>query len=261
MLRTRLLQERERELYLTRQADATIVVSEQDKSHLEKLVPGAMLYEMPLVRESLDSVPSFEARSGIGFIGSYAHAPNVDAVRYLVSEIWPLIRAQLPSCQLYLAGGDLPEEICSALPEGVTYLGYVSDLDAWFSCIRVAVAPLRYGAGAKGKVASSLAHGVPCVATPIAAEGMRLLDGAQLRVAADPGAFADAVAELHQSPALWGHYSAGGLNFAKTNLSEDAGLARFASMLLQLGARTETADVQPVGRSSLPFKAFSCLGG
>ena len=247
---------RERELYLTRQADATIVVSEQDKRQLESLVPGAMLYEMPLVRECVDSVPPFDARWGIGFVGSYQHTPNVDAVRYLISDLWPLIRTHVPYCELYLAGSDLPADIRSKLPDGVTYLGYVSDLDAWFDCIRLTIAPLRYGAGAKGKVASSLAHGVPCTATPIAAEGMRLIDGIHLRIAEDAQTFAQAVAELYQEPELWQRYSEAGLSFATQHLSEEAGLHRFASMLHRLELLPDPTAWRPDG---LHTKHRSCV--
>lgn len=234
----------EREIYLTRQADATIVVAQQDKLQLEALVPGARLYEMPLIRACVESVPKFEERSGIGFIGSYNHPPNIDAVHYLTSHIWPLIRARIPNCKLYLAGSGLPEDVCSELPEDVEYLGYVRDLDAWFSSIRVVVAPLRYGAGAKGKVASSLAHGVPCVATPIAAEGMRLTEGLQLSIANDPQSFADSVAEIYVDADVWQHYSASGLRFAQSQLSKKAGLRRYACMLQDLGVLPHSADGQ-----------------
>jgi glycosyltransferase involved in cell wall biosynthesis len=120
-------------------------------------------------------------------------------------------------------------------PPGVAYLGPLPDLDSWFDGLRLTVAPLRYGAGAKGKVASSIAAGVPCVGTPIAAEGMRLQDGMHIAVCDTPEAFAARICEVHEDPALWARLSSGGHDKARCSLSIEAGEKRLAALLRALG--------------------------
>nr|WP_314070992.1 FkbM family methyltransferase [uncultured Roseococcus sp.] len=224
---------REREYYLARQADATIVVSSVERAALLRDVPGAAVFEMPLARpvRRADTIPGFAKRKGVGFVGGFEHVPNVDAVRYLFNEIWPHVLQRLPDATLEIVGADLPQDLRSQMPAGVRYLGPLPDLDPWFDGLRMTVAPLRYGAGAKGKVASSLAAGVPCVATPIAAEGMRLRDGQDVAICDTPEAFAARICELHEDPALWAKLSAGGHARAQAEFSVGAGTRRLADML------------------------------
>jgi len=108
--------------------------------------------------------------------------PNIDAVTYFLDEVWPLVRAVMPDVEFRVIGADLPESLSTRSDPGVKFIGYVEDLEEYFAGIRLTVAPLRYGAGAKGKIVSSLAYGVPCVASSIASEGMGLKDGVDVLV-------------------------------------------------------------------------------
>ena len=92
--------------------------------------------------------------------------------------------------------------------------GFVEDLNPLLDKMRVSVAPLRYGAGIKGKIGSAMAVGLPVVATPLAAEGMSLTDGENILVADGAEAFADAIVRLYQDEALWNQISHNGLAFA-----------------------------------------------
>ncbi|HJQ35761.1 MAG TPA: FkbM family methyltransferase [Thermoanaerobaculia bacterium] len=222
---------RERELYLVRQADATIVVSSLELRLLESAVPGARVFELPLLRPVHPPKTGFALRNGVGFIGGFAHLPNVDAVKFFLDNIWPSVQAELPDCRFVIAGPDLPTGLVTALPEGVRYAGHVDDLEAWFEGVRLTVAPLRYGAGAKGKVASSLAHGVPCVATPIAAEGMRLGAGHGVVIGKDPRAFARGVVDLYVDELKWSTLSQAAVSFAEENLGVVAWRSRLVSVL------------------------------
>ncbi|MBR0650844.1 FkbM family methyltransferase [Roseomonas terrae] len=228
---------REREYYLTRQADATIVVSSAERAVLLRDVPGSAVFEMPLARpvRPAAAIPGFAGRSGLGFVGGFEHTPNVDAVRYLLDEIWPHVAQRLPHATMSIVGADLPEDLRSQMPPGVRYLGPLPDLEPWFDGLRLTVAPLRYGAGAKGKVASSLAAGTPCVATPMAAEGMHLQDGRDVAIADTPESFAARICDLHEDPTLWARLSAGGHAQAQAKFSVDAGARRLAEMLHALG--------------------------
>ena len=226
---------RERELYLVRQADATIVVSSEERRLLEAAVPGARVFDLPLAREVRWPTTTFDVRSGIGFVGGFAHAPNVDALQFFLSEVWPIVLRGIPDCEFRIAGPGLPSDVLTSMPERVRYLGHVPDLSRWFDTLRVSVAPLRYGAGAKGKVASSLAHGVPCIATPIAVEGMHLHTHVGVLVETSPEGLASRIVAAYGDPKLWSDLSAAGLEYARHQLSPESWRRRFGDVLDGVG--------------------------
>jgi glycosyltransferase involved in cell wall biosynthesis len=202
---------REREQFLALKSDVTVVVSPAEKALLSAAVPGANIAVLPLGRPARTSpVPPFEARHDIGFIGGYAHVPNVDAVRFFLSDVWPLVRAELPDCRFLIAGAGLPEGVVSGEDDRVIAQGHVAELDAWFDRVRLTVAPLRYGAGLKGKVVSSLAAGVPCVGSSVAIEGIPVVAGEDTLVADTPEMIAAEIIRLYRDPALWARISEAG---------------------------------------------------
>jgi glycosyltransferase involved in cell wall biosynthesis len=226
---------RAREEALARSADATIVVSAAERLLLEALAPGAMVVEMPLARQAQPPKTPFEDRRSIGFIGGFAHAPNRDAVTFFLREIWPLVRRELPLCKLSIVGPDLPPKALRNTEGAVRYLGHLPDVGPWFETLRVSVAPLRYGSGAKGKVVSSLAAGVPCVATPVAIEGMCLIDGVHVLVADAPEIFAAKVCAVYRDCTLWTQLSKEGHIYAADRFSIVAWRRRLAETLRSAG--------------------------
>ena len=228
-------QVQEREEAIIRASDATLVVSKAELDILAAGLPEALAVEMPLARRVVPPATPFGARRGIGFIGGFAHAPNADAVRYFLAEIWPLVLRDLPGIELTIVGADFPDELLHGVAGSVRALGQVKDIGPWFEGLRLTVAPLRFGAGAKGKVASSLAAGVPCIVTPIAAEGMSLSEEAGVLVAADPAAFAARLREAYTDEALWHRLSAGGLAHAGTHLSLEGWQRRLDGLLRKIG--------------------------
>lgn len=213
---------RRTELALVRASDRTWVVSEAERALLATLAPGAHVEVVSNIHEPAAPGPGFETRSGLLFVGGFRHPPNVDAVRWLADQILPRIRAVEPSITLHVAGGDAPAEI-SALDgrDGITVHGHVPDLGPLLQACRVSVAPLRYGAGVKGKVNQALAHGLPVVATACAVEGMHLREGEDVLVADDAAAFAKAVLRAHGDAALWARLSEGGLANTRRHFSPD----------------------------------------
>jgi FkbM family methyltransferase len=240
----------EREFYIVRQADATTVVSASERALLEEKVAGTAVFYMPLARpvRSHDVIPGFDARAGIGFVGGFDHGPNVDAIRFFLEKIWPLVTRALPEIEFSIVGADLPDRVLAGAPGSVRYLGPLPDLDAWLDRLRLTIAPLRYGAGAKGKIASSLAAGVPCVGTSIAAEGMGLSDGVDIAVGDTPEQFADRVVEVYRDRVIWSRLSAGGHALADKQFSVSAGKRRLAEALSDLSfpCRTAAAPGSPI---------------
>jgi glycosyltransferase involved in cell wall biosynthesis len=224
-----------REEHVIRNCDATLVVSEAEAVLLADTMPRSLVAHMPLARAIHLPVAPFAARRGIGFVGSFMHAPNVDAMRWFLAEIWPLVRRNLPECTMTVVGSGAPADLVDGADGSVHLLGYLPDLGPWFESLRLTVAPLRFGAGAKGKVASSLAAGVPCIATPMAAEGMALSDNDGVLVAADPENFAATIVSAYGDATQWDHLSAGALAYAERSLSLSAWQGRLNAVLQRIG--------------------------
>jgi glycosyltransferase involved in cell wall biosynthesis len=119
-------------------------------------------------------------------------------------------------------------------------VGHVEDLTAELEGLRMTLAPLRFGAGAKGKIVTSLAHGVPCVATPIGAEGMAFTNGTNILIESNVEAFADRVVALYTDEALWNRLSDNGLEFVRRNHSFQHGRDLVRRMMREIGLRVGT---------------------
>jgi glycosyltransferase involved in cell wall biosynthesis len=169
------------------------------------------------------------------FLGGYKHEPNVDAVLYFVERIWPLVKQKLPELKFYIIGSHVPQKLSDLSSEDVVVVGYVENISEHFDRCRLSIAPLRYGAGLKGKIGASMAHGVPCVASSIAVEGAGFISGKEIIVADEPEDFADGIAKLYCEEDLWNYLSRNGLSFVQENYSIEAGKKKLRGILQYLG--------------------------
>jgi glycosyltransferase involved in cell wall biosynthesis len=193
--------------------DTVIVHSPAEAALLRDTEPTLKVEVVPwTVRARPTRVP-FQARSGMAYVGGFGHPPNVDAVRYLVGEIVPLLRPKAPGCVAYLVGSKMPDEIMNMRGPGVVPLGFVPVLADILHKLRCTVVPLRYGAGIKGKVLESFAHGLPCVMSEVAAEGLELPDDLAWLVARSPEEFADKIARVHEDEGFNRILSLSGLGY------------------------------------------------
>lgn len=226
-----------RELAVIRSADAAVLLSAFEQDYVRRHAPGAQRFFIPLAADVPGRLAPYGGRAGVLFVGGFAHAPNVDAVHFLCGEIWPRVRALLPDARLFVVGADPPGEIAAwhAPSDGIEITGYVQDLSDLYRTVRVAVAPLRFGAGLKGKVVASLAVGLPCVVTSIASEGMPA--GAQnaIAVADDAEDFARAIADIHANPERWRRMSDAGVAYARANFSIETITGKVRDLLESLG--------------------------
>ncbi|MDE2408443.1 MAG: glycosyltransferase [Xanthomonadaceae bacterium] len=211
------------ELGLMAQADATLVVSASEQALLAHECPQARVEVLSNLHALAAAGPGFAARQGLLFVGGFRHPPNVDAMVWFAHEVLPRLRAQQPGMVLHCIGGDVPAAI-SALADlpGMQVHGHVPDLQPWLEHCRVSVAPLRFGAGVKGKVNQAMAHGLPVVATACAVEGMHLQAGEDVLVAGDAEGFAQAVLRLHADATLWAALAARGRENVARHFSFDA---------------------------------------
>jgi O-antigen biosynthesis protein len=227
---------KQQELGLARRADRTLVVSPVEKSILDKECPGIdvrILSTIYPVEET--EIPGFDGRGYLMFIGGFQHPPNVDAVLYFDREILPLIRTRLPDVVFQVIGPDAPPEILELNSANIHVLGHVPDVRPLFHQARLSVAPLRFGAGVKGKVNQSMAFGVPTVLTSTAAEGMYLVHERNAMIADDPDRFAEEVVRLWTSRELWERISTNGRQTLRDHFSVEAAAKPIDEMLSWAG--------------------------
>ncbi len=122
----------------------------------------------------------------------------------------PHVREALPGVTTYIVGSNVPGNVRALAADDFVVTGYVPDVTPYFTGCRVSIAPLRYGAGVKGKINLAMSYGLPVVATTPSIEGMSLVPERDVLVADDARAFADAIVRLYHDEALWNQLAAGG---------------------------------------------------
>jgi len=198
-----------REIAAIFRSDLSLIISEFEIECLHSVfqVPSAQLSYLPLMLDRPDaSTPTHEDRKDFVMIGNYLHAPNWDAVRWCCAEIWPVIRRHLPDAELHLYGSYEPEKArkLENTTNGIHICGRADDALKTLERYRVNLAPLRFGAGQKGKVADGFCAGTPTVATPIAAESMNGPIDWGCPLHADAAGFAQTAVDVYAQPELWG---------------------------------------------------------
>lgn len=191
------------ELSTIQAVDSAIVHSTHELEVLAEEIPVANVFVFPLIIAVPGSTAIFAERSGVAFVGGYQHPPNVDAARYFANEVMPLLRLRIPGIRFHVIGSKPPAAVTDLACEDVKIEGFVEELQPVLDRMRISVAPLRYGAGIKGKVGNSMAMGLPVVATRVAVEGMGLVDRRDILIADGPQAMTDAICELYTDEVLW----------------------------------------------------------
>jgi glycosyltransferase involved in cell wall biosynthesis len=242
LMRSALLAKRD-ELAVARQADCTLVVSPVEKTILEEECPGIPVHVVSNIHTAYGSRQPFSERSGIIFVGSFPHHPNIDGMAYFYEGIYPLLKAKLPDVKITIIGSDPPAWLKQARTDHFIVTDYVPDIAPYFDHCRLSIAPLRYGAGVKGKVLLSMGYGVPVVASSIAAEGIPVVNGRDMLIADTPESFGEAIIELYNNEALWDQMSANGLKIIDQHFSFAAARQALVNLLdcLGLKAQVETA--------------------
>ena len=192
---------RELEYAALRSADQVISHSATEAAIIRAALPDTSVTVIPWTVEPQPPPQGFQARKGIAFVGSFSHPPNRDAVNWLAAEVMPLVWRRDPEIRLFVIGSNIADGDRALASDRVEIVGWVPDITEALHRYRLTVAPLRFGAGLKGKVLSSFAAGLPCVMTPVAAEGMEFPDALLGLVADTAEALASKVCELHADEA------------------------------------------------------------
>lgn len=213
---------RVRELGVVAQSDVTLVVSAFEKNLLAEIAPRAHVEIVSNIQPLVPDPPPYAQRNGIVFIGGFRHPPNVDAVTWYAGEVLPILRTLLPGVTTSIIGSNMTDGIRALAQPGLDVVGFVEETAPWLNGARVSIAPLRYGAGVKGKVNEAMNHGVPVVATACAVEGMHLVADRDVLVANDAAAFAHAVVRAYNDEALWNQLSTAGRDNLRQHFSPQA---------------------------------------
>ncbi|WP_414444088.1 glycosyltransferase [Burkholderia sp. 22PA0106] len=215
------------ELRVWHQADVVYYPSGEETQVVNTLAPDVLARTLPAYffrTEDTSVVPvGARERDLIIFVAGFGHPPNIDAAKWLVADILPRITQAVPGVRLMLIGSNPTDEVKALAAGNVTVTGYVSDeeLARLYGEARVAVVPLRFGAGVKNKVVEALNFGVPLVTTPVGLQGLAGLDG-RVPASDDAAVFAADVIDVLRDDARWQGLSDGGRDYIARNFSSQA---------------------------------------
>jgi GT2 family glycosyltransferase/glycosyltransferase involved in cell wall biosynthesis len=222
---------RRSELALIEQADVSFVVSPYEQALLRQLLPNARIELVSTIQEVHGRRSPFFGRRDLAFIGGYGHPPNSDAIQWIANQILPALRAVIPNICVHILG-DMPANVRHELQRpGLVLHGRVPDLAPWMDSCLASIAPLRFGAGVKGKINMAMSYGLPVIATGVAVEGMFLRHGRDVLLAESPDEFASALLTLQSDEMLWTDLSTASLSNIKKHFSPDAAISTLRAAL------------------------------
>jgi glycosyltransferase involved in cell wall biosynthesis len=185
-------------------ADYLITISEFEEEYMsqfcnrKKIVTVSNIH---YIKTSLQKTLPYENRKDIVFIGSQ-HAPNIDALYFLYKDIMPLVWQKLPHVKVNIIGS-VKNSIKDIDNENFIFRGFVPDIESYFTTNKLMVAPLRYGAGVKGKIGQAFEYFLPVVTTSIGAEGMQLVHNVHALIHDDAIGFANSIIHLYENEETW----------------------------------------------------------
>jgi glycosyltransferase involved in cell wall biosynthesis len=201
-----------REIASILRCDLSLMISEYEMDLLTEIfkIDSLLLFYLPFLVDPLNSkdlvkLPSFEERKNFVFIGNFLHEPNWNAVQYLKETIWPLIKKELPEAVLNISGAYPSQKVLQLnnIKEGFIIKGRVADANEVVQHARLVLAPLRFGAGIKGKLLEAMQCGTPSVTTSIGAESMHGDLPWNGFITDDPEVFVNEAVLLYEDEKLW----------------------------------------------------------
>jgi glycosyltransferase involved in cell wall biosynthesis len=198
-----------REIAAILRCDISLIISKYETALLENEfeIPNSILHYLPFKSEFKDHVKlkSFDERTDFVSIGNFFHAPNLDAVKILKKQLWLPIRKSLPNSKLHIYGAYIPQQVLEMHDEKTGFIvhGRAEDAKTVIENSRVLLAPLRFGAGLKGKLLDAMETGTPSVTTSIGAEGMTYQSKWNGLIADNAEAFIQSAIALYSDKEIW----------------------------------------------------------
>ncbi len=195
---------RTEEIDVIRDVDVVLSYNDVEHSVIQAYTDGqSTVMKCPWVVDVPDAIPAAKTRNGLSFLGSFRHHPNAEGVHWFTREIMPRLAAQNADMTLTIYGSGMGDDIRALSSSTIIPHGFVQNAADAYDRHRIFVAPLLSGAGIKGKVLSALAHGIPCIVSPVAAEGIGLRSGHDCFVAERPEEWIEAIAWLSDDDEKW----------------------------------------------------------
>src|ERR1039457_3553775 len=236
---------RAKELAAYEKSDLLVTVTKDDAIGLKSDLGDFRYFIIPNIHEIVIS-NSQPQKNTLIFVGGFSHDPNVDAMLYFCNQVLPLVRENA-DVKLIIVGSNPPEQVQALQNDHVTVTGYVESTTPYLHDSYISVAPLRFGAGMKGKIGEAMAHGLPLVTTSVGAQGMGLKHGDNILIADSEQDFAEAILHLLKDNELYGTIRNNGLRYIQDNFTSE----HVAALLTKLV--TTIADV-PIKRMPLKEK-------
>lgn len=186
------------------QLDYIIAISDKEKEIMSQYADKNKIITISNIhypKINISERKNFSDSKGITFIGSI-HEPNIDAVKFLYEKIMPIVWKTNPELEVSIIG-NVSEKLDLKLYPKFKFLGFVESIEEHFMNSKIMVAPLRFGAGVKGKIGQAFEYFFPVVTTDIGAEGMKLTDKKNVLIANDENSFAEAIIQLNTNKELW----------------------------------------------------------
>jgi len=218
-----------REVASIYRCDLSLIISSYEMELLKPIIAQheSILLHLPFMLDAMDESISnkwvpFEERKDFIFIGFGGHSPNVDAISFLKKEIWPLIKTELPDTKLNVYGGNFPQQINEMHNpnDGFYIKGWAENANQVVGDTKVMLAPLRFGAGIKGKLLQAMRCGTPSVTTAIGAEGMNGNLDWNGKICNDPQTFAKAAIDLYQDKKEWTNCQSNGIKIINNHYNK-----------------------------------------
>ena len=237
-------QTRIEEIAVYNRADAVMTVTELDRQALLMELPNKPVFLMPNVHDVVPTEKGFDQRKDLLFVGGFNHTPNVDAMIYFCNDIFPKVKEKIPEIKLWIVGSNPSDEVKALANESVIVTGWVKDTKPYLDQSRISIAPLRYGAGMKGKVGEAMSHGLPVITTSVGSEGMGIVNGEHAVVVDDNYDWVEQITNLYYNEELWKKLSQNGQSLMAKLYGSDEMLNR-ANYILNFRSRKEIAELSP----------------
>lgn len=192
------------ETVIAPQLDYIVAISDKEKETMAQYADKNKIITISNIhypKIDISERKNFNESKGIIFIGSI-HEPNIDAVKFLYEKIMPIVWKTNPELEVSVIGNVADKLDIKQYPK-FKFLGFVESIEEHFMNSRIMVAPLRFGAGVKGKIGQAFEYFFPVVTTDIGAEGMQLTDQKNVLIANDEKSFAEAIIQLNNNEELW----------------------------------------------------------
>lgn len=235
-----------REMRMYREADGVITVTHEDAELILQQDPSIRCDVVPTIHEIVECDRRRQQRDNLLFVGNFHHEPNGDAVAYFCQDILPLVQRRRPDVNLTVIGMAAPESLKRFAGPQVEFLGFVPSVTPYLERARISIAPLRFGAGMKGKIGQAMAHGVPVVTTSVGTQGFGLTPGKNVLVGDTPDAFALAVQRLLDDDALYGAMAAESVEFIRQRFTPER-VAEAVSRVIGGSLGREVKTLKPLG--------------